>query len=82
MALLDDTVVTRISADARQVRPDEVAARAARLLLTLVASLLFAVGWCAAKTVAGVWLAAVWTFAAVRVGWQEARKSRPDRPGR
>lgn len=82
MALVDDTVVTRISAEAREVRPGEVAARAARLLLTVLASLLFALGWCAAKAVALLWLSATWTVAAVRVGWQEARKPRPDRPGR
>ena len=43
-----------------------------RLLLTLVAALLYAVGWCAGL----VSLLAVWCWSALAVGWDEARSLR------
>ena len=57
-----------------------------RTVLTLVAALLFGLGWVLAKTFAVAWLAAAWSFTAVRVGWQEGRKTAevtrgPGRPG-
>jgi len=42
-----------------------------RVLLTVVAAVLYAVGWLAGK----VWLVLTWIAAAVRVGFQDA--SRP-----
>lgn len=62
----------RISERARQVH-------FWRTVLTLLAGLLFAVGWVVAKGFGVVWLAVAWTATAVVVGWQEGRKnaSRP-----
>jgi hypothetical protein len=42
-----------------------------RVVLLLVAAVLFALGWVAGKTVT----VAVWCAVAVRVGWQDARKA-------
>ena len=69
-----------ISARARQVRFAPIAARFGRGLLTLLAAVLFVLGWLAAKAVTGVvvlvrglWLAVVWIGVAVAVGWKAGR---------
>lgn len=64
MAIAERVPVTRISAEAREIRFIPA-------LLTLVAGVLFGVGWLAAKACTAAWSALTWTFAAVRVGWQE-----------
>jgi hypothetical protein len=46
-----------------------------RTMLTLCAGLLFGLGWLVAKAFAVAWLAMAWTATAVKVGWQEGRKS-------
>ena len=46
-----------------------------RTVLTVIAALLFGLGWLLAKTFAVLWLAAAWSFTAIRVGWQEGRKA-------
>lgn len=74
-SLAERVPVDRITAEARQVRP-------ARALLTLVAAVLFAVGWTAAKVLGAVWLGLAWCGTAVKVGWQEARTSGARRPAR
>lgn len=66
MAVLDRVPLDRITAEARTIS-------FARTLLTLIAGILFGLGWVAAKTVKGVWFVAAWTFAAVRAGWREAK---------
>lgn len=66
-AVLGRVPVDEISVQARQMRPG-------RALLTVLAALLFAVGFVAAKIVTGVWLTLTWSAAAVKVGWQEGRK--------
>lgn len=71
-AFLDRVPVERITDRARAARPG-------RSLLAVLAALLFALGWVAAKTVRGVWLAAAWCVCAVLVGWQEGRNVQ--RPG-
>ncbi len=55
-----------------------------RLLLTVVAGALFALGWLAGKVslavsvvVRGLWFAVSWCAAAVAVGWSQAR-GRPE----
>jgi hypothetical protein len=63
-----------------QLPVDEITAQARevhfwRAVLTLVAAVLFGLGWVLAKTFAVAWLAAAWSFTAVRVGWQEGRKT-------
>jgi hypothetical protein len=57
--------VERISEQAREIR-------VGRLLLTLAAGLLFALGW----LVGAVFRALVWCAVAVKVGWQDGRKAR------
>lgn len=70
MAVLERVPVARISAEAREIRFGPA-------VLTLLAGLLFGVGWLAAKTCTVLWAAVAWTFAAVRIGWQEGM-ARPD----
>lgn len=67
------TVLTRvplrdINAQARDVE-------FGRTVLTILAAVLFGVGWLAAKTVGAVWLALAWSAVAVKVGWNEAHGS-------
>lgn len=59
--------VERITAEARQIR-------FGRTVLTVLAALLFSMGWCVAKLFSGLWLVLAWTATAVKVGWVEARK--------
>lgn len=66
-AVLDRVPIDRISAEAREVR-------FGRTLLTVVAAILFGIGWLAAKVVGLVWRAVAWCAIAVKVGWLEARK--------
>jgi len=66
-AILERVPVDRITAEAREARPG-------RALLTLIAGALYGLGWLAAKTVAVVWLALAWSYAAVTVGWSDARR--------
>lgn len=68
MAVLDRVPLDKITAEARAIN-------FVRTLLTLIAGVLFASGWVAAKVCQGLWFVAAWTFAAVRVGWREARSS-------
>jgi len=44
-----------------------------RVALTVIAAVLFGVGWLVGKTVRLVWLALAWSFVAVRVGFQQGR---------
>jgi hypothetical protein len=64
-----------VRAEARQIDP----AAAGRMLLTLLAGLLYALGWVPARTVRVLWAAAVWSFAAVKLGWRDGWK-RDTRP--
>lgn len=45
-----------------------------RTVLTLIAGLLFGIGWLAAKIFTGLWFALAWSATAVKVGWQEGRR--------
>lgn len=63
----------RITVEARRHDFRRTALAAVRAVLTAIAAVLYAAGWVAFKTLAGLWLAAVWVGAAVKVGWQEAR---------
>lgn len=64
--------VDRITVEARDLQ-------IGRTVLTVLAAVLFAVGWLAAKTVGVVWLAFAWSATAVRLGWAEARGQKPAR---
>ena len=68
MAVLERVPYDRITEQARQVQ-------FTRTVLTILAGLLYAVGWVAAKTLAGIWLTLTWSATAVRLGWVEARTS-------
>jgi hypothetical protein len=61
--------VDEITARARQARPG-------RAILTAIAAILFALGWLAARTLTGLWLALAWSGTAVKVGWQAGRPPR------
>jgi hypothetical protein len=69
------TVVDRVSTEARRVEFTAVAVSAIRTLLTVVAGVLYGVGWIAARVFAAAWLCLVWSATAVRLGWQEGRRS-------
>jgi fatty acid desaturase len=66
LSILDRVPLDRINEQARAARPG-------RALLTILAALFFAIGWVAGKTITVIWLSIAWSFAAVKVGWQEAR---------
>jgi len=70
--LLERVPLADINAQAREWHP-------LRFVLTVLAGLLFGLGWVAAKTVAavvaGTWLAGAWVSAAVLLGWRSARGS-------
>ncbi|MFW6033982.1 MAG: hypothetical protein ACOC9R_02500 [bacterium] len=70
--LLERVPVERITAEARELHPG-------RTLLTLIAGLLYLIGWLVGKIFTVVWVAVTWSFAAVKVGFVEARK--PDGGG-
>jgi hypothetical protein len=74
LTILDRVPLDRISEQAREIRPG-------RALLTIIAAMLFALGWITAKMLTVAWLAILWSFAAVKVGWQEARP-KPEHPDR
>ena len=47
-------------------------ARPGRTLATVLAGVLFSIGWLAAKAFSVAWLAFTWCWAAVSVGWEAA----------
>lgn len=67
-----DSVLTRVPTQEISRRAREV--HFWRALATLLAGLLFGLGWLTAKAFGVVWLVLVWSAVAVRMGWQEARK--------
>ena len=67
--LLDRVPVGRINEQARQVH-------FRRTVATILAGVLWMVGWLAGKTLGLVWLALAWVATAVRIGWTDARGER------
>ena len=74
MTFLDDVLTDRITEQARQVD-------VGRAVLSVLAAVLFGVGWCAAKAVTGlvvvlrgILLAIAWVGVAVREGWRAGRR--------
>lgn len=65
--LLDRVPVDRISVEARDIH-------LGRTLLTIVALVLWGIGWVAGKALVVVWAAVAWSAAAVKVGWADARQ--------
>ena len=72
--VLDRVPVDRITAEAREID-------LARTILSVLAAVLFVIGWLAGKTVGLVLGVVAWSFAAVKVGWQDARRRSPDGGG-
>jgi hypothetical protein len=66
MTVLDRVPLEDINTRARDVH-------FGRTLLTVIAALLYAVGWLTAKILGGIWLTLAWSAVAVKVGWTEAR---------
>lgn len=64
--LLERVPVDRITARAREVH-------FGRSVLTLIAAVLFGLGWLVAKVFTVLWLALTWSWAAIALGWREAR---------
>jgi len=44
-----------------------------RTILTVIAGLLYGLGWLLAKGLGGLWFLVAWIGAAVKVGWNDAR---------
>jgi hypothetical protein len=68
VSFFDDVLTERITVEARQVH-------FWRTVLTVVAGILYGVGWLTYKVLAGTWFVLAWCGAAVRVGWQEAHST-------
>ena len=66
MTVFNEAVTQRITAEARETH-------FWRTVLTVIAGLLFGLGWITYKAVAGLWFVLAWVGTAVKVGWQEAR---------
>lgn len=64
MSVMQQVPLERINAEARQLDP-------VRVLLTLLAAPLFALGWLVAKVALVAWIVVAWSWTAARVGWQE-----------
>lgn len=64
--MLQQATVDLIREEARALTP-------VRSLLTLIAAMLFGLGWCVAKAFGVVWLGIAWSLAAVKVGWKSAQ---------
>lgn len=68
--IFDPGRAERITAEARQVH-------FWRTVLTVLAGLLYGAGWITARLFGVLWLALTWSAVAVKVGWTEGRKPRP-----
>ena len=62
-SVLDRVPVDEITEQAQQVKPGRAA-------LTVVAAVLFGLGWVTARVFAVLWLAVMWCGVAVREGWR------------
>jgi uncharacterized membrane protein YedE/YeeE len=66
MVTLERIPTERITAQAREVH-------FWRTVLTLIAGLLFGIGWLLAKAFTAAWFALAWSALAVAEGWKTAR---------
>jgi len=62
-AITERIPLDSITEQAHQVRPGRTA-------LTLIAAVLYGLGWITARVFAVLWLAGVWSAVAVREGWR------------
>lgn len=65
------TLTYRTAREAARIDPGAALLALGRLLLLVLAAVLFAAGWLAGRTLA----ATVWACAAIRLGWQEGRRA-------
>lgn len=65
MAFLDEVMVKQINTQAQEIH-------FRRALLTVLASILYAVGWITRKLFVVLWLTLTWSWAAIRLGWRDA----------
>lgn len=68
MVIMNQISIERVSAQAREIR-------FGRTLLTLLATVLYCVGWITAKTWIWLWFALCWSAVAIKVGWTDARST-------
>lgn len=68
MAFLDEALTDRITVQAREVR-------FWRTVAMVLTGVLWVLGFGTAKAFGLLWFAVAWSATAVRVGWQEGRKS-------
>lgn len=71
MTFLDDALTDRITVEARETH-------FWRSVLTVVAGLLYGLGWISYRTLAVAWFVVAWCAAAVKVGWREAHSHHQD----
>jgi hypothetical protein len=64
VTVFDQTLPARVTAEAHDIQ-------FGRLLAVILAGILYAIGWTAARAVRGVWFVLTWSFTAVRLGWRE-----------
>lgn len=60
---MQQATLDRIREEAHSLKP-------LRTLLTFLASVLFALGWVASRTLGVIWAGLAWAYAAVIVGWK------------
>ena len=60
--------------DLQRISREAAKVQFGRTLLTAIAFLLYGLGWLAAKFFVVLWRAAVWSFVAVKLGWQDGMK--------
>ena len=65
-ALLDRIDVQGITEQAHAARPGRTA-------LTVIAAVLFSLGWVTERAFSVLWLAVTWSWVAVREGWRASR---------
>jgi hypothetical protein len=76
MTLLERVDVDRIGAEAEQISFRRVA-------LTVLLGFFLLIGWAAGTICRLLWAAVAWSFAAVKVGWEDAQRPREElRPRR
>lgn len=63
---MQQATLDRIRDEARTLTP-------VRSLLTLIAAVLFGLGWLVSKAFGIVWMGIAWSAAAVKVGWRSGR---------
>lgn len=65
--MLQQATLDQIREQARTLTP-------LRTLLTLIASVLYGIGWAAARTLGVIWTGLTWAAASAKVGWGDGRK--------